>query len=84
MKIHSIQTSAGAAVLADLSIGEITPAECPEGWGLVLWGRCDRPTLLEFALHSKADWIADYSPNTKGAIVCLEFGESRYGGSCRV
>lgn len=75
MKIHSIQTSAGAAVLADLSAGEITPVQCPEGWGLILWGRRERSLVVGFALHSKADWIADYSPNVKGAIVSWSAGE---------
>jgi len=79
MKIHSIQSTAGAAVLADLSLGEIVPVECPVGWGLVLWGRCDRPNLLEFALRSKADWIADYSPNDKGAIVVWSVGGPSVG-----
>ena len=68
MKIHSITTGLGAACLA--SIDHPThPVEAPEGWGLILYGRCNRTQLMTIALGSKAAWIADYDIKRRVAIV---------------
>jgi hypothetical protein len=69
MKLHGIQTLIGAAILADLSYFPHHPVDIAPAWGLILWGRCDRPTFGIIACNSKADWIADYSPSNKCAIV---------------
>jgi predicted RNA-binding Zn-ribbon protein involved in translation (DUF1610 family) len=69
MKLHSIQTLIGAATLADLNHHPQHSVDCPDGWGLIIWGRCDRVTFGTIVCNSKAEWIADYSPNNKVAIV---------------
>lgn len=70
MKIISIETSTGSALLADLSNYPIHPlGEVPDRWGLILWGRCDRAQTLTVALNTAAEWIADYIPNEKAAVV---------------
>jgi hypothetical protein len=68
MKLHSIQTPIGAAILAEI-IAPLHGIESPEGWGLIFWGRCDRATFGQIILSSNAEWIADYSPKSKKAIV---------------
>ena len=68
MKLHSIITPIGPALLAEI----LDPAlgiDAPEGWGLVYWGRCDRATFGALLLASKAEWIADYDIKAKAAIV---------------
>lgn len=68
MKLHSIATPIGAALLVEIA----EPAhgvEAPEGFGLVFWGRCDRATFGQLILSSKATWIADYDIKSKSAIV---------------
>jgi hypothetical protein len=70
MKIISIETSSGSALLANLNFHPIHPiGGVPAGWGLVLWGRCDRAQTLTVALNTNSDWIADWIPNEKAAIV---------------
>lgn len=68
MKLHSITTDLGAALLVEIA-DSIHPTEAPEGWGLIFWGRCDRATFGTLILSSKAKWIADYDIRAKVAIV---------------
>ena len=68
MKLHSIATEIGSALLVDIA-EPIHPVEAPEGWGLVFWGRSDRATFGTLILSSKAKWIADYDIRAKVAIV---------------
>jgi hypothetical protein len=65
MKIHSITTDLGPALLAAPTHG----VEAPEGWGLIFWGRCGRATFGQIILSSKAKWIADYDIRRKVAVV---------------
>jgi hypothetical protein len=69
LKLHSIQTSIGAATLADLSHLPQHPIDITPDWGLIFWGRCDRATFGTIVCNSKAGWIADYLPNDKCAVV---------------
>lgn len=69
MKLHSIQTSIGAATFADLNYHPQHPILNLPGWGLVFWGRCDRVTFGTIACNSKAEWIADCSLNDRSAVV---------------
>lgn len=68
MKLHSVATDLGAAMLADLK-EPLHPVTAPEGHGIVFWGRCDRATFGQILLGSKAKWIADYDVKRKLAIV---------------
>ena len=74
MKIKSITTSIGAALLIDISHLPRHGQTIPSGWGVVLFGRCSR---VEFGLIAcnliGAEWIADYCPNKKAAIVIWSF-----------
>ena len=82
MKLTSIETSIGAALLADLTDSPIHPlGAIPKDWGLILWGRCDRTQLLILALSLDALWIADYIPNSKEAIVILSKKEGLAPGN---
>lgn len=68
MKLHSISTELGPAVLASIE-PPFHPVDAPEGYGIVLWGRCDRSATLTIALASRALWIADYDIRNREAIV---------------
>lgn len=68
MRLHSISTSIGAAVLVEIS-SPIHSIDAPPGYGLIFWGRCNRVTLGTIVLGSKARWIADYDIQSKQAIV---------------
>lgn len=68
MKIHSITTPIGGAILAQI-VEPIHPIEAPEGWGLVFFGRCNRATFAGIVATSTALWIADYNVKTKEAII---------------
>lgn len=70
MLLKSIPTSHGAACLIDLSKPQTHTTDVPKMWGVVLYGRCDRVSLLTVALNIKsAAWIADYMFIKKVAIV---------------
>jgi predicted RNA-binding Zn-ribbon protein involved in translation (DUF1610 family) len=68
MKIYSIATPIGSAILASIE-EPIHPIDAPKGWGLIFWGRCDRVTFGTLLLGSSAHWIADFDINQKVAIV---------------
>jgi predicted RNA-binding Zn-ribbon protein involved in translation (DUF1610 family) len=68
MKIHSITTPIGSALLA--SIEEPThPIEASQGWGLIFWGRCDRATFGQIILASSAEWIGDYDIKEQEVVI---------------
>lgn len=78
MKIYSIATPIGSALLASIE-EPVHPIESPKGWGLIFWGRCDRSTFGQLLLASKADWIADFDIKSQEAIVLypLKFAGKR-------
>lgn len=80
MKITSIQTPIGAALLADHSQSEATPiGEVPSGYGVVLYGR-DRSSALVAVFGLQAAWLAEYQPKTKQAIVLWSWVEKVNAG----
>ena len=68
MKLHSITTALGPALLVDIAEPRHS-VKAPDGWGLIFWGRSDRATFGSIILSSKGKWIADYDVKAKAAIV---------------
>ena len=60
-----IDTPIGPAILWDMQ----SPIEIPRGHGLITFGRWDRALYAQKILSLPANWIADYSPKIKMAIV---------------
>ena len=63
--MKTIDTPIGPAILWDMQ----EPIEVPRGHGVITFGRCDRALYAQKILSLSADWIADYSPKIKMAIV---------------
>lgn len=61
----TIETPIGPAIIWDMQ----SPIEVPRDTGVITFGRCDRALYAQKILNLKADWIADYSPKIKMAIV---------------
>jgi hypothetical protein len=68
MKIHSITTDLGPAILTEIA-APLHSIEAPGDWGLIFWGRSADTDLLTITLSSKAKWIARYCIKSRRAIV---------------